>query len=91
MRCPKCNNKLPTLSIVKLTRWSHLTCGSCQSRLKRQIDLQFILVMLLAVVLLILPSVFIEKRSVFVSVQILMLFVFVYIDAATVKLIEKKE
>ncbi len=93
MKCPKCDSKIPAISLIKITRWTDISCGQCKSKLNRNLNGQFWVMNILGSgvlpLLLILPFVFVNF---FLALILTILFVigFYFLDYKTTKLIISK-
>ena len=92
MECPKCKNNINPLLLFRVTRWTDIVCSRCTSRLNRELNGQFWLMNILGSIfsfILLIPFLIFGVFWGFL-VSIVLLFMFLYLDAKTTRLVLSK-
>jgi len=85
MKCPSCNSSILPFKVWFISRWTFVKCGNCGQKLGRKIDVQLCTISFLLFLIYVL---FILSGTTLL-LAIPLMFIVMFIDAYTIKLIPK--
>ena len=88
MKCPVCKTKQSFWKLIRISRWTSITCPQCSSRLNRRQNVQFFLIGVLCIALMWIAFAYSDgQEPLFIALSVCVSAVFYWIDYFTIKLV----